>query len=138
MCSSDLMSGTGVWLFGRSLHNGSGIVHVGSSTVIFALFGFLLLSGLLRKNRHAMALSGLVIFLYGYFVWGLFPIQPEVSWEGHISGLVSGCVLALLYRKKGPQANIYKLLDDDDLDALPEEQKFWIQTNDENPEKQND
>ena len=46
-----IMSGTGVWLFGRSLHNGSGIVHVGSSTVIFALFGFLLLSGLLRKNR---------------------------------------------------------------------------------------
>lgn len=83
-----------------------------------------------------MALSGLVIFLYGYFVWGLFPIQRTISWEGHISGFISGLILALFYRKSAPQPDAYPLLDIDEYDNLPDEQKFWLQ-NDENKTEEN-
>jgi hypothetical protein len=32
-------------------------------------------------------------------VWGMFPINPDVSWEGHLWGAVSGVGLAWYYRK---------------------------------------
>jgi membrane associated rhomboid family serine protease len=134
--SSILLSGSGVWFFGRSHENGIRIIHVGSSTVIFSLFGFLLLSGILRKNKQAMALSALVIFLYGYFVWGLFPFDRQISWEGHLSGLISGLLLAFIYRKKGPQPDIFPLLnDEDELENLPEEQKYWLLKNESESEQ---
>ena len=30
-------------------------------------------------------------------------METHVSWEGHLSGLVTGVVLAVIYRKEGPQ-----------------------------------
>lgn len=42
----------------------------------------------------------MVVFLYGGLVWYVTPIDPEISWEGHLSGLISGFVLSLIFRKK--------------------------------------
>jgi hypothetical protein len=42
-------------------------------------------------------------------IWGIFPMKEHVSWEGHLSGLVVGVVLALFTTgKKGPQAPKYQ------------------------------
>jgi hypothetical protein len=41
-------------------------------------------------------------------VCGVFPINEGVSWEGHLSGGIAGLLLALLYRKVGPQKKVYK------------------------------
>jgi hypothetical protein len=46
-----------------------------------------------------LTISVVVVFLYGGMVWGMFPINPDVSWEGHLWGAVSGFILALYYRK---------------------------------------
>ena len=54
-----------------------------------------------------MALSMLVIFLYGGMVWGIFPIRPEMSWEGHLWGSLAGLLLAFYYKKEGPQKKKY-------------------------------
>ena len=57
-----------------------------------------------------MALSLVVVFLYGSFVWGIFPqFFPEknISWEGHLSGMIAGVVLAIFYRNEGPQRRKY-------------------------------
>ncbi|MDG2441014.1 MAG: rhomboid family intramembrane serine protease, partial [Crocinitomicaceae bacterium] len=40
-------------------------------------------------------------------IWGIFPTEAHVSWEGHLSGMVVGVILAIVYRKRGPQAPKY-------------------------------
>lgn len=102
------VTGTLVWIFGREAY------HIGASGLIYGLASFLFLSGILRKNRNLMAISMLVIFLYGSMVWGLFPFDYKISWESHLMGAVSGVVTAVLYRHEGPQPDSYSLPDDDD------------------------
>lgn len=46
-----------------------------------------------------MALSLIVVFIYGGLVWYVTPLDPTISWEGHLSGLISGLVLAFVFRK---------------------------------------
>lgn len=46
-----------------------------------------------------MAVSFLVVLLYGGMVWYMFPeIENGISWEGHLSGFVTGLAMALVIR----------------------------------------
>lgn len=96
-----LMSGVWLWIGGRPNF------HIGASGIVYALFGFLFFSGLLRKHLKLMALSMLVVFLYGSLVWGIFPVDHQISYEGHLFGLLAGIVVAIVYRKQGPQRPKY-------------------------------
>ena len=96
-----LMSGVWLWIGGRPNF------HIGASGIVYALFGFLFFSGLLRKHLKLMALSMLVVFLYGSLVWGIFPVDHQISYEGHLFGLLAGIVVAVVYRKQGPQRPKY-------------------------------
>lgn len=40
-----------------------------------------------------------MVFIYGGLVWYVTPIDPTISWEGHLSGLLSGFGLALIFKK---------------------------------------
>lgn len=86
-----------VWLTGRPS------IHVGASGVIYAFAAFLFLSGIIRRHYQLMAVSLIVVFLYGSMVWGILPGQPGISWESHLAGMLVGLVLAAYYRKQGPQ-----------------------------------
>ncbi|MEY4287823.1 MAG: hypothetical protein RL511_1912 [Bacteroidota bacterium] len=97
-------TGALLWLIGGS----NGAVHIGMSGVIYALAGFLFTSGVLRKYLPLQALSLFIVFLYGSMIWGVFPTQPRVSWQGHLAGLIVGVVLAFVYRKQGPQRPKYQ------------------------------
>jgi membrane associated rhomboid family serine protease len=78
---------------------------------------FIFFSGLIRRHFRLMALSLLVVFLYGSMVWGMFPIVPvNISWESHMLGAVSGIFLAVWYHNEGPQAPVYDWLDEEDDD----------------------
>lgn len=94
-----LFTGVGLWLFATDTNS----YHIGISGVIYALAGFLFTSGVLRKYLPLQGISLFVAFLYGSMIWGIFPMETHVSWEGHLSGLLTGVVLAVIYRKKGPQ-----------------------------------
>ena len=48
----------------------------------------------------------IVALLYGGLFWGIFPIKPEISWESHLWGGISGLGLALLYRKQAPSGQM--------------------------------
>ena len=82
--------------------------HIGASGIIYGLAFFLFFSGLLRKYIPLIAISLLVTFLYGGIVWQMFPqfTASHISWEGHLSGAVSGAFCSLAYLKYGPQKPI--------------------------------
>ena len=77
--------------------------HIGASGIIYGLASFLFFSGILRKYGPLIAISLLVVFLYGSMIWGVFPLLEEISWESHLLGALAGLILALVYRREGPQ-----------------------------------
>lgn len=85
--------GLAVWLFAR------GGVHVGASGLVYGLVSYILVAGLLRRDRRAIATSLLVCFMYGALVWGVLPIQPRISWETHLAAALIGAVLAIVLRR---------------------------------------
>ena len=87
-----LLSGLWTWCFARP-----GIV-IGASAWVYALLGFLLVAGFMRLGRKMMVIAGGLAFLYGGMVYGLLPIKSGISWEGHLMGLLSGCLAAWYWR----------------------------------------
>lgn len=92
--------GTGFIVWWVAQDNGA--YHIGMSGVIYALFGFLFISGFFRGVRALQGISLAVIFVYGSMIWGIFPTEPSISWEGHFGGFIVGAGLAVAYRKHGP------------------------------------
>lgn len=89
-----LVTGILTWFIGDP-----GSTHIGASGVIYALASFLFFKGIWSKNYRLTALSFIVVFLYGSFVWGLLPMDNGISWEGHLSGMITGIIFALIFRK---------------------------------------
>lgn len=92
-----IITGIWVWLLAREAY------HIGASGLIYGFASFLFFSGVLRNDVRLLAISLLVTFLYGSMVWGVLPLKPQISWESHLSGGVAGLVLAIIYRKQGPE-----------------------------------
>ena len=90
-----LLTGFAIWLIARDSY------HIGASGIVYLLFSFVFFSGIIRKHYRLVALSFIVIFLYGSMIWYVFPIKDGMSWEGHLSGFLVGLVLAFIYRKNG-------------------------------------
>ena len=88
-----LISGFFTWCIGRPSY------HIGVSGLIYVLVSFIFFKGVLTKYYRLIALSLLVIFLYGSMIWYTLPIDKGISWEGHLSGLVTGLLFALFFRK---------------------------------------
>jgi len=110
-----LMGGILLWGVGREAY------HIGASGLVYGLATFLFVSGVIRKVRALMAIALLVVFAYGGMIWGLFPFDVEVSFEAHITGAVSGIILAYVYRDEGPQPEMTLL--DEEEDEEQEEQE---------------
>lgn len=106
-----IFSGLGVWIWGRESY------HIGASGLIYGLAAFIFISGLLRSHPNLLALSMLVVFLYGSMIWGLVPSDPQISYEGHLSGAILGALLAVYFRNSPPRdfprAFSYQDIEDD-------------------------
>jgi len=104
-----LITGFLVWIAGREAW------HIGASGLVYGLASFLFFSGIIRRHFRLVALSLLIVFLYGSMVWGIFPgVYENVSWESHMLGFFSGVFLALWYRKEGPQEPVYEWMNEED------------------------
>lgn len=101
-----LLSGLLTWFIARPAY------HIGASGIVYLLFSFILFSGMIRKYYRLIAVSLIVIFLYGSMIWYILPIKDGISWEGHLSGFLVGILLAIIYRKHGPQPIKYEWEDD--------------------------
>lgn len=84
-----IITGIFVWIVAREAY------HIGASGVIYGIASFILFSGLLRKNQSSLALSFVVLLLYGGMFYGVLPQDGHVSWESHLMGLLSGLLVAL-------------------------------------------
>jgi len=104
-----------LWSLGRQAY------HIGASGLIYGLAAFLFLSGIIRRVRSLTAISLLVVFWYGSMVWGLLPFDFKVSFEAHITGAVSGVILALVYRDQGPEPEKSALDEEEDQSEEEEE-----------------
>lgn len=119
-----LLSGSLTWLIGRENY------HIGASGLIYVLVSFIFFKGIQTQYYRLVALSLTVVILYGGMVWYVFPkIDDTISWEGHLSGLISGLVLTFFYKK----AEFKKVIkyDWEHPDYNPAEDKF-MQRFDEN------
>jgi membrane associated rhomboid family serine protease len=104
-----ILTGFLVWLGGRDAW------HIGASGLVYGLASFLFFSGIIRKYFRLVALSLLVVFLYGEMVWGIFPgTYKNISWESHMLGFLSGIFLAVWYRKEGPQKPVYDWMEEEE------------------------
>ena len=90
-----IVTGFWTWLLARDAY------HIGASGVIYGMASFLFFSGIIRKNKKLMTVSGIIIVLYGGLIHGVFPhlVEANVSWEGHLTGGLAGILLAIFFRK---------------------------------------
>ncbi len=105
--------GIAVWFIGRYNY------HIGASGIVYALASFHFFSGVLSKRTDFIAISLIIVFLYGGMIWGVLPIDEKVSWESHLMGFILGIILSLFYYKK------IRIVADVDDDIEPTRKDFY-------------
>ncbi|MBU8892950.1 MAG: rhomboid family intramembrane serine protease [Bacteroidales bacterium] len=115
---SYLIANIWIWLGARQAY------HIGASGLVYSYASFLFFSGIARKNVKLIAISLLVIFLYGSMIWGVLPIQPHISWESHLLGAIAGMILAFYYRNQGPEKKKYSWENEEDEEP-EDEDRYW-------------
>ena len=120
-----LISGLITWAIGRPSY------HIGASGVIYLLASFVFFKGIFTKYYRLVALSMMVVFIYGSLLWYIFPIKDEISWEGHLGGFLTGLLMAIFVKAKVPAAkkfdwerDDFNEHDDDFLRQFDEEGNF--------------
>ena len=111
-----LISGLLTWLIGRPSY------HIGASGLVYLLVSFIFFSGVFRKYYRLIALSLMVVFLYGSLVWYVFPTEDRISWEGHLSGFIVGFVFAFLFRNRGPVIEKFEFSKNKEFESLFDEE----------------
>jgi membrane associated rhomboid family serine protease len=85
-----VVGGLLLWLFGRPA------VHIGASGLIYGLAGFMIAAGISQRRFMEVVGALAVAVLYGNSLfWGLLPLHPGISWDGHLAGGVGGAIVGL-------------------------------------------
>ncbi len=84
-----LLGGLLVWLLGRSAY------HIGASGLIFGLWAYLLMYGLVKRDLKAIVIAIIVLIFYGGMLFGIVMGRPGVSVESHLFGALAGVLCAL-------------------------------------------
>lgn len=115
-------SGFWTWLIARDSYI------VGSSGIVYGLAAFAVTAGFISKNRQAQGIGLFTLFFYGSMVWGVFPLEMNlsqgISWEGHACGAVAGVIAALVMKPAMPEPPRYSW----ELEPEPEdneENDYW-------------
>lgn len=85
-------SGALVWLLAPSY-----TYHIGISGIVYGIAGFLVASGLFRKDTRSVAIAIFIALVYGGMVIGFLPVEG-VSWQSHLYGALSGVLIAFWVR----------------------------------------
>lgn len=96
-----IFTGLLTWSIGRPSF------HIGASGLIYLMASFIFFKGVLSRHYRLVALSLIVVFVYGGMLWYVFPIKEGISWEGHLSGALVGLALAFALRTRLPPKPTY-------------------------------
>ena len=113
-----ILTGFLIWIFGNfPLWDDYVGCHIGASGIVYLLASYVFFSGILKKSRHLIAISLIVVFLYGSMIWGVFPeeILPKfyressnpISWESHLLGGIVGFLFAVVTRRYGVEKKVF-------------------------------
>ena len=85
----------GSWLIGGGLTwlLAGGSNHIGASGVVFGYFGALLGGAFFDRRPAVLAPALITLLLYSSLLAGIVP-QDDISWEGHLFGLLAGVAIA--------------------------------------------
>jgi len=97
-----LLSGLITWLIGRTSY------HIGASGFIYVLASFIFFKGIFSSHFRLVALSLIVVFIYGSMLWYIFPVKDGMSWEGHLAGFLTGLFLAKVVKASIPPTKKYE------------------------------
>lgn len=87
-----VLGGVALWLLGRG-----GVRHIGASGLVFGLIAFHIFAGVFERRLQSLVIAGVVGLLYAStLLRGVLPMQPGVSWDGHLFGALAGVLVALL------------------------------------------
>ncbi|MDO5654666.1 MAG: rhomboid family intramembrane serine protease [Flavobacteriaceae bacterium] len=137
-----MLTGILVWLFAdlgvlpSDNHVGC---HIGASGIVYMMASFVFFSGVFRRSLPLIAVSLVVVFLYGGMLWGIFPEeviiytdeQERISWESHFFGAFVGVLFAYLWRGFGPQRKEFAWRKPDYYNVQDEE--LWEKYNEQYP-----
>ncbi len=106
-----LLSGIITWLIARPSY------HIGASSLIYVLVSFIFFKGIQTGYYRLVALSLLIVMLYGGMIWYVFPGAEEgISWEGHLAGFFTGLFFSWMFKTPEYQKQITYAWEDPGFD----------------------
>lgn len=88
--SITLISGMAIWLFGRSA------LHIGASGLIMGYLGYLIIHAYLQPSALSYVLALICLYYFGSLLLSVFPKEEQISWEGHLFGLLAGMLTTFI------------------------------------------
>ena len=89
-----LLSGLLVWIFGRQAW------HIGASGWVYGLWSFAIFRAWYDRSLINSIAAMVALCFYGVMIYGVLPANPEVSFESHFFGAVSGAIAAAFIAKR--------------------------------------
>lgn len=87
-----VLGGGLLWLIGQRG------IHIGASGLIMGYIGYLLAEAYFNPSVVTILVAGVVLFYFGSSLFSIFPqANKQVSWQGHLTGLASGIIVALYH-----------------------------------------
>ena len=86
-----------LWFFARDAY------HLGASGISHGIFFYLLVVGILRRDKSSVAIMMIAFFMYGGMTMSIFPREPGISFEYHLFGGISGALVALFWYRLDPK-----------------------------------
>jgi len=81
-----------VWVFARSA------THIGASGWVFGLWAASIAHAFFCRNAQSIVVAAVVVVFYGGMVFGVLPSQDQISYEGHLYGMVAGVLAAWFFK----------------------------------------